>query len=599
MGVIAPQDQERIGQAIADRIVQTALLAAEKAAAYEKDPSAYPIPSDPNSFERIYLSMLRTVKPEIKQRAVTQLTASLEANKTIRRAKFGDLAEIDLRSATPISEQVRSLPPLDLKLPLVPPQASPSVDIDADKIVLKSHSLGNVVEPLELRLIKVHCIDETGGFVAELASDDMRLSGVATNPDGTTYKLPILDIGIPGGFDDGEWNTKPQTVNKFNLNGGTGFPKGCIITLVLAEEDFGKLSGFLNQLLAKVQEEITKQLKAAAAAAAQKIQVWIGIPAFLTTAAANAAIDYGVKKLVDAAKSWFEDDLFKPRTISFEVPSAVAEINSPTSIRWKEHGGEYELFFQWIKPRGQHRFNAIWTPSEQGQFLSWGRTIDQIQADYGDMWKDNYRLIDLQAYVASDNTVLYNGVWNPANHGQSVVWDWALKDFGTHYGKMWKDNFRLLCQQAFVVNGQALYNGVWNPADHAQFVSWDKPGETINKQYGEMWNQKMRLVDLQAYVVNNQVFYNGIWNPGEYGQLVAWSDDLSVFKTRYDDMLKQNFRLYCQQAFIVNGQVRYLGVWNATNEKRIATWDQSIDVLGKVYGEQWNKKFRLLDMDIF
>lgn len=598
MGVIAPQDQERIGRLIADRVVQTALLAAEKAAAHEQDPKAYPIPSDPNSFEQIYLSVLRTVKPEVKQRALMQLTASLKADETIRRAKFGDLVEIDLKSATAIDEQIRALPPLNLKLPSVPIQEPPSVDdINGDGIpepVIKKFLLaGNIVEPLELRLVKVHCIDETNP--EPFGSDDMRLSGVATNPDGTTYKLPILDIGIPGGFDDGDWNTKPQTVTKFNLNAGQGFPKGCFITLVLAEEDFGKLSGFVNQLLTKVQSEVVKALTSLAGA---KIGAAIGSFGGVATAVVGAIIGYGVGELINGLKSWFEDDLFKPVTISFEVPSAVAEISSPTSIRWKGHGGDYELFFEWIKPRGQHRFNAIWTPSEQGQFLAWGKTLDQINADYGNMWKDNFRLIDLQAYVVNGQ-VLYNGVWNPANHGQSVVWDWALKDFGNHYGKMWNDNFRLICQQAFVVNGQILYNGVWNPANHSQFVSWGKPEATIVQQYDDMWKKKMRLVDLQAYVVNNQVFYNGIWNPGEHGQFVVWSDDLNIFKTKDNDMLKQNFQLHCQQAFIINGQVRYLGVWNATNEKRSATWDQSIDVLGKVYGEQWNKKFRLLDMDIF
>jgi phage tail tape-measure protein len=130
------------------------------------------------------------------------------------------------------------------------------------------------------------------------------------------------------------------------LNKGEGWPKGCIITLVLAEEDYGKLFDFVNELVEKAKSEVVKYLSAAAGTA---IGAAIGSSLGPATAVVGAAVGYAVSKLVNVLKEWFEDDLFQPATLQFEVPSPDLEIKSEQKITWKGHGGHYELFFEWIR----------------------------------------------------------------------------------------------------------------------------------------------------------------------------------------------------------------------------------------------------------
>jgi hypothetical protein len=103
---------------LAMQVVNELRLAAEKAVAHSEDPKAYPMPQDPNSAEQIFLDRFRELRPETKQAAVAKSMPFVKASEAVRARRYGDLAKVNLRSATPVAAQVKALPfPEHLKFP--------------------------------------------------------------------------------------------------------------------------------------------------------------------------------------------------------------------------------------------------------------------------------------------------------------------------------------------------------------------------------------------------------------------------------------------------------------------------------------------------
>jgi sporulation-control protein spo0M len=103
---------------IALRIPLEAELAAAKVAASFQQPAEYPLTRYEASIERILESRFRTLPQEIKEVAATRAVADINAPEAERVSRYGDLANIDLRTDKAIDLQVQALEfPPELKLP--------------------------------------------------------------------------------------------------------------------------------------------------------------------------------------------------------------------------------------------------------------------------------------------------------------------------------------------------------------------------------------------------------------------------------------------------------------------------------------------------
>src|SRR5215211_6477063 len=83
-------------RAVASRIANTVRLAGEKAIANAADPQHFPLPTDPNSLERIIRAQHDRMRPAIKAKAQKAVMRELKGPRTHREAQLGALAKIDL-----------------------------------------------------------------------------------------------------------------------------------------------------------------------------------------------------------------------------------------------------------------------------------------------------------------------------------------------------------------------------------------------------------------------------------------------------------------------------------------------------------------------
>lgn len=333
-------------QELAHRVALEARLAVEKVAASFADPGRYPITDDAVSIEQILLPRFVALPSSLKQAAATRALALMSESDAQRKARYGDLAAVDLTSGIGVDQQAGTLDfPERLKLAADHPVAvfvrrhgQPAI-----RMVLRQHSSGR----LEFRIHRVKCLDETDGFAGtELGEDEIYLGG--STVDATGNARLVEAFLVRDDFEDGgeQIYTPPRQSATFDLSAGTEFPKSYFVTLMLAEVDNGGLPELLENLLSWTKEKVTAALGAA-------IGAQVGASGGPVGAAIGAAVGAAVGLVFDFVREIWGDDAFRPATLRLDIPSHAARwdgdrSHSPEgSVRFRGHGGEYQVVFDW------------------------------------------------------------------------------------------------------------------------------------------------------------------------------------------------------------------------------------------------------------
>ncbi len=333
-------------RALCRRAIKVISLAAERAVAHTADKAAHPIPSDASSFEQLVAGRLKEIHPARLQAAQVKVLAA-QKTPLAKRATYADLGTIDLKSSLAVEKQVDARPlPANLKFT--------ASDLPSLRLVgggLKPVAAGGGMRPqantdnLELRIHSVKCIDETDGFLgSESGSDEIALGGSTVDETGGVRKVAKMNIGDFAR--DGVTKTfnPPKRFCNFDLTEGTEFPKKYFVTMVLAEIDNGGFPSFLNNLMEQVKAYVKKLVKDALGS--------LGASGSEVNAIIGAAVAYIVDFVTNFFISIWEDDIFKPFTVSASIPSLNARWNGKTdssegTVTWTGHGGKYRVTYDW------------------------------------------------------------------------------------------------------------------------------------------------------------------------------------------------------------------------------------------------------------
>ena len=409
---------------IATRVVNIMQLAAEKATAHQAEPATYPISSDPNSFEQLFLSRFEQLPPEQQQAAIGKVLAAIKAPEAERVRVYGDLAKVDLRSATAVEAQTENLLlPDSLKF-----LQSETNSLSESRSQVLSRIEAGLTHKLELRIHKVKCFEETN----EIGKDEISLGGNTVDESGNTENISAFKVGK---FSSGkEVNYSPPRIfTTFDLLKYPGIlgTRSYFATLVLAEIDWGGFPDFLNKLLEKVKQEVIKALTPLATALGTTIGAMIGsgIPILGTAigAAIGAVVGWVVGKVFEWFKSWWDDEIFVPITLRADIPSLDARWNGKSEspqgeVSWKEHSGEYHLYYDWRievplreSVSQQERYAAIWEQSSGPPFQArGGMTLDEYQATFNQLVGQGYRLVNVSGYSVNGQE-RYAAIWEQSS----------------------------------------------------------------------------------------------------------------------------------------------------------------------------------------
>ena len=327
-------------RALAKRVLHEFLVASEKAVASHAEPGTFPIAAEPDSAEQIFRRRFDAFAADKRTAASVRVMALAKAPLAERKRYFGDMASLDLRSPLPIATQARALAlPASMKFPkshlmtLGPPMP----------IIVSGGAIKPVTGNLAFRIHNVRCVDETNP--EWFGNDEIGLGGVGIDETGEVAKIAESRVG--NNFDDGDVRFYSPLMRfvSFNLNeGGNQWPKSYFVTLALAEKDMGNgLDKHLGALVVKVQERIIEIVGDAIGDVIGPKEMAVVI----------AAVKWVIGKIYEWLKSWWNDDVFPPQSVSVTIGSLThrwpgGTTDSPEGVvRFVAHGGTYELTYDW------------------------------------------------------------------------------------------------------------------------------------------------------------------------------------------------------------------------------------------------------------
>ncbi|HEY0457705.1 MAG TPA: hypothetical protein VGC97_01060 [Pyrinomonadaceae bacterium] len=328
-------------------------LAMEKALANYSEPSVYPISDNRKSLEQICRTYFRSVNPAKQQEMAKKAITAINAPKKQRSQKYGELAEIDLRSKTPIEDQAQRLVPRELQITEndlrrdnghSPLHISHRDSHESERSIRSSDAVGTAAQQLTrlvFRIKRVECKEQTG----EWGEDEIFLGGTAIDERGNVQKINQFKVGD---FEKGDvWNPSgPRPFASFELSKrGIGYPRTYSVVLVLVEEDAGNLTEFLNRLANIVRDKLKEKLSS--------IPIeYLGL--FLGTIVGEV-MGWFVDNVFEYLSSLWGDEIFLPATNLIPLPSPDFRWDSGTKSRvssliaWEFNGfdGQYWVDCDW------------------------------------------------------------------------------------------------------------------------------------------------------------------------------------------------------------------------------------------------------------
>ncbi|MFC7534455.1 hypothetical protein [Actinoplanes sp. GCM10030250] len=333
MADITVSDQVKIDdpalRALANRVAATVNAATTKATANLVEPARFPLPKQATALERVLRGSIGGMPAAARPKSKTNVLA-LAGNPAAWKKEFGDVAVVDLTSATGVDEQVAKLKPVDL---------SSLRAIGDDAMTMSAAAAAAATPPnkeLALRIHKVTCKDET----SELGKDEIYLGGTSVDEDADTKTVPAFKVKSfsTGGV---QAYNPPKRFTYFNVReGGTKFPKSYSVVLVLIEHDMGDIAGFLDKVADAVRDRLRQELIKAGSKGPIEMLIALGLA-------------YVMDKVFAWLKTLWGDEIFSPRTLSLKLPTAShrfpgGKLDSPDyTLSYKGHGGAYEVVYDW------------------------------------------------------------------------------------------------------------------------------------------------------------------------------------------------------------------------------------------------------------
>lgn len=107
---------------------------------------------------------------------------------------------------------------------------------------------------------------------------------------------------------------------------------------------------------------------------------------------------------------------------------------------------------------------GVWDPNTKGQFYTWDNTFEQFDATYDAQSAAGMRLYSQQAYTKNGVTK-YDGIWNPGDYQQDVIWGWGVGDFAARHTANVANGYYLHHLESYLLpDGQVRVNAIWNKA---------------------------------------------------------------------------------------------------------------------------------------
>lgn len=233
---------------LVERTTKAVDLAMEKVVAHHQNPQQYPLPADSKSLERAFHNLFEKLPALKRKKVINKANETLKASSSERTRIYGDLAQVDLRSAVSVGEQVKSLPlPANLRFTQA---ETKSVMAKFKTLAAKPKATGRPRQAAEASEIGFVVQNLTCVKPNDIRKDEVSLAGFGVDNVGNAFNVAPFFVGK---FKKGD-TLGVGAGNLFNFKLAEGvFPKAFTASFFLVEKDLLRNSDFINAVIISLQ----------------------------------------------------------------------------------------------------------------------------------------------------------------------------------------------------------------------------------------------------------------------------------------------------------------------------------------------------------
>ncbi|MCW5853250.1 MAG: serine hydrolase [Anaerolineae bacterium] len=249
--------------------------------------------------------------------------------------------------------------------------------------------------------------------------------------------------------------------------------------------------------------------------------------------------------------------------------------------------------------------SALFDPNSVGWASVRNLTSSDFSADFEDRKDDGYMVTDIEV-VEMEGVQRVSAVWkkNTDRRGWHSHRNLSDAEFHTKWTTYREQGYRLIDQEAYVLDGDRYYAGVW--VENREGLNWgsyrNATSDEFHDKYLEYKNAGYIPIDVEAYPMAGEIRYSAVWVKN--AEDLDWVLLRNMTSDEYHDRFEQykgRYRVHQVMSYRRNGVQNYAAIWIENKNGR--GWKALRDMTAQSYGDNWARYndagYRLTEFEVY
>lgn len=222
---------------------------------------------------------------------------------------------------------------------------------------------------------------------------------------------------------------------------------------------------------------------------------------------------------------------------------------------------------------GAYQVAAVWQRNVDGR--EWIGRRNLTSSQFSTEWTQNsnagYRLIDQEAYVINGE-LLYAALWvdNLEDYGWASRRNLTSTQFGDEFWNYRNAGYILVDVESYLYNDTQYYSAIW--LENVDNLDWLQTRNMTAESYADYFQQRQeyyRVADLEVYETANGLRYAAIWieNRNRRGWAAFRDMTSQSFNNKWEELRDLGYRIIDQEAYLSGETMLYAGVWRQDGDR--------------------------------
>ena len=222
---------------------------------------------------------------------------------------------------------------------------------------------------------------------------------------------------------------------------------------------------------------------------------------------------------------------------------------------------------------GKQEVAGVWQKNVDGR--GWAELRNLSSDEFHDKWvsykEQGYRLVDQEAYTLN-GVRKYAGIWveNRENLGWASWRNLTSQEFSDKFAE-YKDDYIMVDVEAYSTSDGLRYAMIW--VRNSENLGWIERRNLTSEQFSTEFEQnrkEYRVWDIESYKSGSTNYYAVIWVKNKNSRGWAEYRDMSEksWRNRWYRMRDLGYRLVDFEKYPHGSGYRYAGVWRQNNDRR-------------------------------